>query len=488
MESIVYSVSQLSLLIKKLFDNTFRNISVYGEILQISKSKYTYIDLGDKDQNQSSGPIIKCALSSFYKNNELISQLSKGDIIQVSGNLSYYDHGSSLTLWASNIEILQSKIGKNLLKKKLLIDKLNNMGLLDKSRKKQLPKYCKSVAILTAKDGAVYGDILTSLKKRFPVDTILYPINVQGDNAPTTIVNQLKNADSSDCDVIILGRGGGSNVDLSCFDDENVALTISQLKKPIITCIGHNTDQSVADLISDVYAITPTEAGTFINPSLDDINSTINQLNDSLQSLMIEKLERYQLNNKYLLDNLLAYSPSVRLLNEKKLLTALKQNLNSSFSSFFTQYKCNLENYKNAILSNPVKNKLENEKKSKDNIKEKLNNIITTKLSNYKLHFNEYKNMINSFSPLPKINLKSQELLSLSQSFENIINSYFVSCKKEIDNIDIRLDLSSPNNILKKGYTMIKSKGKVISKSSDLKTNDEIIINFYDGNKNAVIK
>ena len=134
------SVSQLSSQLKSLFDNeVFYNVTVVGEIYSITQSRsiFTYIDLGDEDGDQTRGPILKCAFRSFdIKNKE---DFKKGDIVKVKGKLSYYPHGSSLTLWLTGIELHKDSLGKNLLKKRKILEKLDKLGYLDEKRKIPVP-------------------------------------------------------------------------------------------------------------------------------------------------------------------------------------------------------------------------------------------------------------------------------------------------------------------------------------------------------------
>ena len=218
-----YSVSEISDILKAAFSNpSFINLPVYGEVYSIKLGKFSYIEIGDQGNKQTNSPLLKCAFSTFYNDNFHLDEIKVGDVILITGNLSYYPHGSSITLWGNSVEILKSQEGKNLLLKKKTLEKLDKMGYLDEKRKRKIPTYCKKVAILTAENGAAYQDILKTLHDRFPVSSVLYPVVVQGDNAAKSIVKALHLANEKDYDVIILGRGGGSKTDLSCFDDEKV--------------------------------------------------------------------------------------------------------------------------------------------------------------------------------------------------------------------------------------------------------------------------
>lgn len=331
------SVSELSDILKACFENpAFRSLSVYGEVYSIKIGKYTYIEIGDQGKKQTDSPILRCAFSSFYQRSVSFEEIKVGDVISITGSLSYYAHGSSLTFWGRDVEILKSQEGKNLLKKKKILEKLDKLGYLDEKRKRKLPRYCKKVAILTAEDSAAYQDILKTLHDRFPLDTVLFPCTVQGDGAAKSIVSALLKAQKGDFDCILLGRGGGSKTDLSCFDDELLALTIAESKIPVITCIGHTIDTAIADRVSDLKAITPTEGASLINPSLSE---TIER-RETFYGKLTERMRHILENENYTLDiyleRLESLSMDARLKKKKTETEDYGKNLDSLFKKHVT--------------------------------------------------------------------------------------------------------------------------------------------------------
>ncbi len=350
------SVKQLSDILQGCFSNpAFSNISVYGEIYSIKLGKFSYVEIGDQGNKQTSSPIIKCAFSTFYSNPYHLEEIKVGDIIQVTGSLSYYAHGCSITLWGKNVQILQTQLGKNLLLKQKTLKKLDSMGYLNPERKRQIPKFVKKVAILTASTGAAYQDILKTLHMRFPLSTVLYPITVQGDQAASSIVKAMKRANESDCDLILLGRGGGSKTDLSCFDDEKVALSIATSRLPVITCIGHTIDMSISDRVSDKMAITPTEGASLINPSKDEILQKQVEFKQELNQLFIRKLEEKRSNLDMLNRQLDSLSPKTKLSKEKDKILSFVKNLNFIYQSKIQNQRVDLD--KHGILEKEAFNK-----------------------------------------------------------------------------------------------------------------------------------
>lgn len=371
------SVKQLSDILQGCFSNpAFSNISVYGEVYSIKLGKFSYIEIGDQGNKQTSSPIIKCAFSTFYSNPYHLEEIKTGDIIQVTGSLSYYAHGCSITLWGKNVQVLQTQLGKNLLLKQKTLKKLDSLGYLNPERKREIPKYVKKVAVLTASSGAAYQDILKTLHMRFPVSSVLYPIVVQGNQAAGSIVKAMKKANESDCDVILLGRGGGSKTDLSCFDDEKVALSIATSQKPVITCIGHTIDTSIADRVSDKMAITPTEGASLINPSKEETIQRRMDFVHELDQIFIRKLEEKRSNLEMFSRQLESLSPMNKLSKEKEKIRSFIKNLNVIYLSKISQSKTELEKW------------IVNQK-----------DVYNRKLLSYKAKFISFDSEIEKFNP-----------------------------------------------------------------------------------------
>lgn len=365
MDEHIFSIAEISSILKECFDNPmFSNISIYGEIYSIKRGKFSYIELGDKDHKEINSPIIKCAFSPFCKDNIILKDLKIGDIIKVKGKLSYYPHGSSITFWGEKVQLLLNDMGKSLLEKRKILERLDRDGILTRKRK-QLPKICSRVSILTALDSAAYHDIINTLHKRFPVDTVLYPITAQGENAAKSIVQALKRADQSECDCIILGRGGGSKSDLNCFDDEEVARAISSCIKPVITCIGHTIDISIADRVSDIKAITPTEGASLINPSLDEVYRDIEILDNDLDNSYNEIYSSliYSLNIDK--ERLEKHSPLLKLNNEIKENERIDRYIDQLIMNRFSDVREDID-LKDKNLDQVIFNRLKEERNTLD--------------------------------------------------------------------------------------------------------------------------
>lgn len=346
------SVSQLSNILKACFENPmFSSLSVYGEVYSIRLGKFTYIDLGDQGHKETNSPLLRCAFNCYYGNDYGLEDIKVGDVIQINGSLSYYAHGSSLTLWGKRVEMLQTQSGKALLEKKKTLEKLDKLGYLDPKRKRPIPKFCKRIAILTAETGAAYQDIKKTLHDRFPVDTVLFPTVVQGDGAAKSIVKNLNKASKMDFDCIILGRGGGSKTDLSCFDDEAVAMAIAESRIPVITCIGHTIDTAIADRVSDAQAITPTEGASLINPSLEDIHDELRSIQENLDDRFSSIMNSACFTLEQRKKRLESLSPLSYLKKEQKKINSSLSNLNYCLTNLIKKKTLEIDKDKSSLDS-----------------------------------------------------------------------------------------------------------------------------------------
>lgn len=316
------SVGELSDILKACFQNpAFRGLRVYGEVFSLRRGKFSYLEIGDPGKNETSSPLLKCAFRTIYGDSYGLGAVQVGDVVEIVGDLSYYAHGSSVTLWGEEIHLRQEQAGANLLRKRKILERLDKLGYLDEGRKRKIPSLCRKVAIVTAYPSAAYEDILKTLHERFPVHTVLYPATVQGEEAARSILKAMEQAKKESFDCLILGRGGGSKTDLSAFDDEKLALEIATYPVPVITCIGHTIDTSICDRVSDVSAITPTEGASLINPSLSEVLERERQERRELGRAYLQILDEHQMALDSLETRFADLSPVRRVrLQEEKIL------------------------------------------------------------------------------------------------------------------------------------------------------------------------
>ncbi len=255
------SVSSLTKEIKEILENQFLFVFVKGEVSNFKQHSSGHIYLTLKDANAS----INCIV---WKNTLRLPAISNGDVVTVQGRLTLYASSGSYQLIISQIE--KFGIGdfyKEFLKtKQFLLEK----GYFDDSRKQPLPEYPTVIGVVTSETGAVLQDIIVTVKRRYPLVTILVrPTLVQGSAAEKDIVNAINDFQKIETkpDVLIIARGGGSIEDLWCFNSESVATAMFTCLIPIISAIGHETDTTIADLVADKRANTPTAAAELATPN-----------------------------------------------------------------------------------------------------------------------------------------------------------------------------------------------------------------------------
>ena len=283
-EPRIYTVSELSQGIKYLLESSFREVWVEGEIsgLKVSSLGHTYFDLKDANSNIS-GVLFR----GFGSN--LKFDLQNGLLVRVRGNITTYDKQSKYQLMAK--EVVPAGIGPLQLAFEQLKKKLQSEGLFDQARKRPIPALPQKIAVVTSPTGAAIRDILSILKRRYAnMHIIIAPVKVQGQGSKEEIAQAIKDLNEGfpDIDVMLVGRGGGSMEDLWAFNEEIVARAIAGSKIPVISCVGHETDFTIADFVADMRAPTPSAAAELVVKSKVELAANISGLERRLlQSLRI---------------------------------------------------------------------------------------------------------------------------------------------------------------------------------------------------------
>ena len=252
----VYSVTQVNSYIKNMFTQDFllRRIAVKGEVsnCKYHSSGHIYFTLKD------SGGTLSAVMFAGHRRG-LSFRLSEGQQVVVKGTVDVYERDGKYQLYASEIEL--SGRGDLYLRFEKLLRELEEMGMFAAQYKKPIPRYAKTVGIVTAPTGAAIRDIMNISARRNPyVQLILYPALVQGAGAKESIVRGIRTLDAMGLDVLIVGRGGGSIEDLWAFNEEAVARAIFACRTPVISAVGHETDVTISDYVADLRAPTPSAA------------------------------------------------------------------------------------------------------------------------------------------------------------------------------------------------------------------------------------
>lgn len=268
------TISDLNRYIKAKFDidSNLNNVYLKGEISNFKHHTRGHFYFTLKDENSRLS-----AVMFNFNASKVGFEPEDGMKVLVSGRISVYEATGSYQIYVNTMEM--DGIGNLYLEFEKLKKKLASEGLFNPEHKKPIPKYPKTIGIITAPTGAAIRDILSTIKRRYPIaKTILFPALVQGEGAKESVTRQLKKAQEYDLDVIICGRGGGSIEDLWCFNEEMVARAIYESKIPIISAVGHEIDFTIADFVADLRAPTPTGAAEMAVPNITDLNNLFNQL------------------------------------------------------------------------------------------------------------------------------------------------------------------------------------------------------------------
>jgi len=276
------SVSELTSKLKDLIESNFSNIWIQGEISNFKHHSSGHMYFTLKDQ----GAELRCVMFRGFNQGIHFKPEDGMDVI-LKGKITVYEPRGQYQLMVQNME--PAGIGTLFLAFEALKKQLQSEGLFDNSLKKQLPQYPKKVGIVTSKTGAAYKDMVQVLNRRAPyLDIVLRPTLVQGINAANQIVKAIKELSSiKNIDVLIIGRGGGSLEDLWAFNEEILARTVFNCGVPIISAVGHETDFTISDFVSDVRAATPTEAAEIISLSVDEISSIIKKIEDRMINIVV---------------------------------------------------------------------------------------------------------------------------------------------------------------------------------------------------------
>lgn len=338
-EAKVFSVKEINRLVRELLEQSFPSFWISGEISNFisASSGHWYFSLKD-DEAQ-----VRCTM---FKNKNMAADWvpKNGEKIEAKCFIGLYEARGEYQL---NIELIRHA-GTGLLSEAFnqLKEKLLKEGLFETSRKKLIPQFPKSIGVITSPTGAAIEDILITLKRRSPhIPIFIYPSLVQGKEAPLAIVKAIETANiRMECDVLILARGGGSIEDLWAFNEEIVARAIVASKIPTITGVGHETDTTIADFVSDLRAPTPTGAAELVTSHTVELIKTIqvykNQLNKVMAGLIRELMQKIDYLEKRLI------SPRQQIQRQKEQIHQYIQRINQSMKNAMIQYRLNIDKLK----------------------------------------------------------------------------------------------------------------------------------------------
>lgn len=434
MENTYLTVSQLSKYISHKFnhDPYLNKVYLKGEVSNAARNrKNTTMYFSLKD-NQA----VISAVMFQNVTNKLKFKLEEGMSVFVVGQVRTYEKRGTYQIVIQDIQ--PDGVGALYQALAQTREKLEKEGLFNPKLKQDLVKFPKRIAVITSESGAVIRDIYSTIKRRYSIcDLVLYPTYVQGESAVPSLVKNLKRADESQSfDTIIIGRGGGSIEDLWAFNDEQLVRAIFEAKTPIISSVGHETDVTLADLVADQRAATPTAAAELAVPVLNDVRNTI-----------VDR-ERQLINHL------------------KRQLDYMRDRLNRSLNSFiFKQPERLHESYIQNV----------------DMLTDDLFQLFKETINDRRHSYNLLNQRLSSNIPKPIVKENQTRLESSTDKLIQAMRVYQTSKETKANQLISALDHLSPLQTLGRGYSYAEQEDKLVKSVDDINMNEKLTINFYDG-------
>ncbi|WP_323711074.1 exodeoxyribonuclease VII large subunit [Mammaliicoccus lentus] len=433
------TVTAITKYIKYKFDQDphLQNVFIKGEISNFKRHSSGHLYFALKDDKG-----VLSAMMFKSNANQLSFEPKEGDQVLIEGRIGVYESRGSYQIYVQTMQL--DGIGLLYEKFEALKKELAEKGYFNADHKLSIPKYPKKIAVLTASTGAAIRDICSTLDKRYPLaEQVLISTLVQGKGAKDNIINNIKEADSMGVDVIIVGRGGGSIEDLWSFNEKEVVEAIYNCSTPIISAVGHETDTTLSDFVSDVRAATPTQAAVIATPDINALYQLIQNARQYLtkhitQDIQREKQRLNQLSSYYKLK-----TPSLLYDQETQLLDDYQKQLNRNLEQTILRYKHRMDILQNKLRIGPISNRVFQYRQDFDRLKYEQNQLI---------------------------------------------NRILTDKKQLLANKLVQLDTLSPTQTMLRGYSIIEKDDKIITSKDDLSVEDEITVNLKDGKIKANVK
>ena len=417
-------------------DKHLISILIKGEISNFKRHSRGHLYFTLKDESASISAIM------FSRDAErLLFQPKEGDHVLITGRISLYEPSGTYSVQVSQMTL--DGIGELYQKYEALKKELEEKGYFSLEHKRKIPAFPKVIGVVTSPTGAVIQDIMNTVTRRYPLAEIhLYSALVQGPGSAESIRNQILYANElNNADVLIVGRGGGSIEDLWSFNEMPVIDAIYNSKIPVITAIGHETDFTISDFVSDLRAPTPTAAAELATPNKSDLIVKLNEYIEQIYYRIVQLMNTKKTELLYLDQRLDLLSPSEKLKAHHETLIRLTDYLTKSYI-----YQLETKEYRLSKLTEMMKSPLD-----KVVAYEKTNDQLTIRL---------YQAMMG---------LMNQK------------NAKF-------DLYRAKLETLNPLSVMDKGFAVISKNQKVLTTIKDIQTGDEIELRLIDGRAQALIK
>jgi exodeoxyribonuclease VII large subunit len=458
-----YTVSELTFALKKCIEPQFSKVTVKGEISNFKRQASGHIYFTIKD-NQAQ---LTCA---YFKGSQRGSvNLKDGDHVELFGEISIYPPRGNYQLIVRAVKNLG--VGDLLLRFQKLKEELQKKGWFSPEVKKKLPLLPKAIAVITSPTGSVIRDIYHVLTRRHGgMKIFLYPAKVQGEGAVDDIVKGIEEINKHQlADVIIVARGGGSLEDLWSFNEEKVAAAVFHSKIPIISAVGHETDFTLCDFVSDVRAPTPSAAAEIVVKEKKHQMDFLQKSKHNLQKWLIHKMRLYHEKLQRIRCHPLFLSSVPLLRDRMQKQDDLKDDIDLSFNKFVGNKMTNLALFRKELARHSPKAKLSMKQSLLKEAEKRFISLMKHYLAEQKNGFTQrdYKN----------------QMLKSLQNKITFYQSRLQQLKEHMQSID-------PNNLLKKGYSILFS-GKdnsIILSHKMVQRGDRICAKLADGKILAIVE
>ncbi len=438
-QSKYLTVSTINRYLKDQFDRNehLRTVFLKGEISNFKGHTTGHLYFSLKDETSKINAIM------FSRNaSKLTFQPVDGTKVLVVGRIGVYEASGSYQIYVE--EMQEDGVGNLYIAFEKLKEQLSKEGLFDPKYKKPLPKYPTRIGIVTAPTGAAIRDILSTIKRRYPLcETILFPSLVQGEYAAPDIVRNIKRANNYPIDLLIVGRGGGSIEDLWAFNEEIVARAIFESEIPIISAVGHEVDFTIADFVADHRAPTPTGAAEMAVPNVVDLVKYLNQLQIRLGEAIIKKIKYQKLVMETLKNSFVIKSPMIMFDNKRQALDLLQNRLIEGMNDYLQDKKLLVDSIRTHYL-----------------------------LKNPKMLYE------------PKKEILKRYLVDLNRNMNTVLEKEKVSLLHNIQ----KLELVNPLGVLKRGYAVSYVNGAVLRNIKDVSIGNTIQVRLHNGEITASVE
>ncbi len=449
------TITQLNRYLKYKFDHDVNLATVYlkGEISNFKAHTRGHYYFTLKDEGSRINAVM---FSSSVSKCKFVPM--DGMKVMVTGKVTVYEATGGYQIYVT--DMLEDGVGNLYVAYEQLKKKLEQEGLFDPKVKKKIPRMPKKIGIVTASTGAAIRDILTTLKRRYPiVETILFPALVQGKEAGADIARKIEIANTYDIDTLIVGRGGGSIEDLWPFNEEIVARAIYKSKVPVISAVGHEVDFTIADFVADLRAPTPTAAAELAVVDIQTVLEYLAKSKTRSYNAILKIINQKEMILSNLKESYVLKKPSNIYEVKEQKLDMLVERIDLGMKNLIEASRVRLfQSTSSYILNNPKMlyyHKLEFFK----TLVAKLNKEIGIILTNQKTKLFQLENSYVLTNPEVLYKFQEQKLTSLIE----------------------KITVLNPMQTLNRGYAIIKDQGQIISNISQVKVNQNLNICLKDG-------